>query len=133
MYIKIDCACIGVIFDSTLVLLIILLTLDGVGLTAELIRYVVRWRGLTSDDANLFLAFLGYFLLKIFPKAFFDTNTVFFKIISPRYHWPKKLIKLMPIKNFNIYQKLSNFIQIFRRYSRMWAMVHWFTGKMWTW
>ncbi len=32
MYIKIDCACIGVIFDSTLVLLIILITLDGVGL-----------------------------------------------------------------------------------------------------
>jgi hypothetical protein len=32
MYIKIDCACIGVIFDSTLVLYIILLTLDGAGL-----------------------------------------------------------------------------------------------------
>ncbi len=36
MYIKIDCACIGVIFDSTLVLLIILLTLDGVGLKIKL-------------------------------------------------------------------------------------------------
>jgi hypothetical protein len=29
---EIDCACIGVIFDSTLERLIILLTLDGVGL-----------------------------------------------------------------------------------------------------
>jgi hypothetical protein len=37
MYIKIDCACIGVIFGSTLVLLIILLTLDGVGLKQNLI------------------------------------------------------------------------------------------------
>jgi hypothetical protein len=34
MYIKIDCACIGVIFDSTLVRLIILSTKDGVGLDA---------------------------------------------------------------------------------------------------
>ena len=32
MYLIIDCACIGVTFDSTLVRLIILLTLDGKGL-----------------------------------------------------------------------------------------------------
>ena len=43
MYIKIDCACIGVIFDSTLVLLIILLTLDGVGLLDIYLLFHIKY------------------------------------------------------------------------------------------
>ena len=109
MYIKIDCACIGVIFDSTLVLLIILLTLDGVGLS-NLMNVKFDINKLLNKAFKPKVLFFVTKNVLIFTFALKPFQSLFFKFLT------KKELNLKLIENniLELNEYLLEFINLYK-------------------